>query len=191
MLPASLTTVDAIVLTLIALGALQGFLRGLSGEMARLLGALCAFVVAAIVHEPLGLWVADYTRLVDQQARTFTYIATAVLAIALWALFNKLIRTTLRLILAPEFDKAVGVPAGMLRMTAWTGLIFITMNIWPGMPGKQHFNEHTLFGRLFIRLVPAVKRQIETMNLPLLENERGKSAEESGSQHHAQEENQP
>ncbi|MFU8779726.1 MAG: CvpA family protein [Kiritimatiellia bacterium] len=189
MLPQSLTTVDAIVIALIAIGAVQGLLRGLSGEMARLLGALCAFVAGALLHEPLGLWVANYTRLVDQQARTFTYVLTVILALVLWAFFHKIIRKMIQMILSTGFDKSAGVPAGMLRMTTWTGIIFIIMNIWPNIPLKEQFNENSFFGRQFIRLVPAVQRQMEAMNVTIPEN--NATRENPADDQHTQEEIAP
>jgi len=169
MLPPNLTIIDAIAVILIAIGAVQGLLRGLSGEMARLLGALCAFVAGALLHEPLGEGVAAYTRLSDQQARMLTYVFTVLAALLLWTLFHKLFRKLIRLALSAGFDKAAGIPAGMLRMTALVGIVFIAMNIWPNAPGKAHFGEISFFGRHAIRLVPAVQREMEARNFTLRE----------------------
>jgi len=166
MLSAHFTLLDWIALVFIVGGAIQGFFRGLSGEMARLLGAICAFVAGALLHEPLGNIVAGHTRLIDQEARILTYIITVIAALILWALFQRLIRKLLRLILSTGFDKVTGVPAGMLRMTTLVAIVFIAMNLWPQAPLQKHFGTASFFGRQAIRLVPALKRELERRNLP-------------------------
>ena len=169
MLPGTLTMVDAIAILFIAIGAIQGLFRRLSGEMARLLGAICAFVAGALLHEPLGGWIATYTRLVDQEARILTYVVTVLTALILWTLFHKLIKKCLQLILAPAFDKVAGIPAGTLRMTALVGIVFIAMNLWPDMPFQETFGNDSFFGRHAIRLVPAVQRELDARNIPMRE----------------------
>jgi uncharacterized membrane protein required for colicin V production len=167
MLPASLTTVDSIAIIFILAGGLQGLLRGLSGETARLLGALCAFVAGALLHEPLGDLVVDYTRLVDHEARILTYVLTVLTALLIWALLHKIIKRLLQLVLSKGFDKLAGIPAGMLRTTALVGILFIGMNIWPDLPLAGHFGPQTLFGHYAIRCVPAVQRQLQEHHLPV------------------------
>ena len=167
MLANNFTLVDIIAAALILIGALQGLFRGLSGEMARLLGAICAFVAGALLHEPVGEWVASYTRLEDQEARMLTYIVTVLAALILWALFHKLIKKLLQLVLSVGFDRVAGVPAGMLRMTALVGIVCIAIHIWPQAPFKEHVGMESFFGRQAIRLVPAVQRQLEAHNVHL------------------------
>ena len=154
------TMVDVIALAFILIGAVQGLFRGLSGEMARLLGAICAFVGGAILHEPVGEWIATYTRLEAQGARTLTYVVTVILALILWALFHKMIKKLLQLVLNTGFDKTAGVPAGMLRMIAFVGIAFIAIHIMQA-PFKDHVGVDSFFGRQAIRLVPAVQRQLD------------------------------
>ncbi len=168
MSPSSFTTLDLIVVVCVAIGALQGLFRGLSGEMARLLGAVCAFVGGALLHEPVGEWVASYTRLIDQQARIATYLVTVVATLILWALFHRLIKKLLQLVLNPRFDKITGVPAGMLRMTALVAVVCLAILIWPHAPFKAYVGTDSFFGRQIVRLVPAVQQQLEDnqINLP-------------------------
>ncbi len=166
MIPEPFTTVDMIVIAWITIGAIQGLFRGLSGEMARLLGAICAFVAGAILHEPLGEWIAAYTRLDDKDGRILTYAVTVILALILWALFHKMIKKLLQFVLTTGFDKTAGVPAGMLRMTALAGIAFIAIHIVQA-PFKDHVGQDSFFGRQAIRLVPAVQRQLDAHNLSL------------------------
>ena len=167
MQPQTFAIVDAIALGCIIGGAIQGFLRGLSGEMARVLGAICAFVAGALLHEPVGEWIATYTRLESPHARTLTYGVTVLTALLLWALFHKLIRSLLQLVLRAEFDKFAGIPAGIIRMATFVGIVLIAIHIAPWAPFKQHVGETTVSGRIAIRLVPAVERQLHAHKLQI------------------------
>ena len=170
MQPEAFTLVDFIVLALILFGAVQGLFRGLSGEMARVLGAVCAFVGGAILHEPVGEWIAQYTRLENQEARIFTYVVTVILALVLFALFHRIIKKLLQVALGAGFDKCAGIPAGMLRVTALIGTIFIAIHIIQA-PFKDRVGKESFFGRQAIRLVPAVQRQLEAHDVNFTRNQ--------------------
>ena len=167
MLPDNFTVVDAIASILIIIGGAQGFIRGLSGELARLLGAVCAFVAGALLHEPIGTWIAAHTRLADQTAHILTYTVTVLSALILWNLLHKLLKKCLLLLVSVKFDKAAGVIAGMIRMTTLIGIIFIAMHIWPQAPFKEHVGTASFFGRQAIRLVPAVQQKLDDHNINL------------------------
>ncbi len=166
MLSGNVTIVDLIASILIIIGGVQGLIRGLSGEMAHLLGAICAFVGGALIHEPVGDWIASYTRLDDQGGRILTYIVTVILFLILWACFRRIIKKLLQLVLSVGFDKTAGLPAGMLRMATFVGIVFIAIHIWQA-PFLEHVGEESFFGRQAIKLVPAVQRQLDAHNLNL------------------------
>ncbi len=184
MLPGNFTIVDLIASIVIIIGGVQGLIRGLSGEMAHLLGAICAFVGGALLHEPVGNWIATYTRLDDQGGRILTYIVTVILFLILWACFRRIIKKLLQLVVTVGFDKTAGVPAGMLRMAAIVGIVFIAIHIWQA-PFQEHVGEESFFGRQAIKLVPAVQRQLDAHNLNLQRENRAE--ERIGPQHHEEE----
>jgi uncharacterized membrane protein required for colicin V production len=157
----SLTTLDIVVLVFIALGALQGYFRRLSGEMARLIGTICAFVLGTLLHEPLGQWIASETRLVDREAETATYVLTVIAALVFWIFFHRIIKKLLQVIISAEFDKFAGTLAGTIRVTILALIIFVTVNMWPNLPLKEHFGDNSFFGRCAIAITPTIQEQIE------------------------------
>ena len=175
MAPGNFNTVDLIAALFISVGAVQGLIRGLSGEMARLLGALCAFVAGALLHEPVGAWIASHTRLEDRQAQMLTYSATVITALILWALLHRLIQKLIQLALTKGFDKTAGIPAGMLRMTAFVGIVLIAFQIWPQAPFKEQTGNESFFGRRAMQLVPAVEQQLDAHNVQLPRREANES----------------
>lgn len=157
----TLTTLDIIVMLFILLGALQGFFRRLSGEMARLIGTICAFILGTILHEPLGQWIADNTRLVNQEAQTATYVLTVVTALIFWIFFHRIIKKLLQMIVSAKFDIFAGIIAGAARMTLLALMVFVAINMWPDFPMKDKFGEKSFFGRRAIAITPTIEEQIE------------------------------
>jgi uncharacterized membrane protein required for colicin V production len=162
-----LTTVDIIVLACILLGAVQGLFRRLSGEMARLIGTICAFILGTVLHQPLGQWIANHTRLIDQEAKTATYILTVIVALIFWIFFHRMIKKLLQMIVSAKFDMIAGIIAGATRVLILAMIIFIAINMWPDLPMKDHFGETSLFGKWAIALTPTVQEHMEKhQNIP-------------------------
>ena len=160
--------IDAIALLLIILGGVQGLLRGLSGELALLLGALLAWITGVMLYEPLGNLVAQHTRLDSDQARIFTFLATAIAALILLLLFQKIIKGLISAILSKGFDRLAGLPAGLLRMTALVSIVFIAVRLTPDSIFRDFFGPPSLFGKLADRFVPTARQKWEDADLPRL-----------------------
>lgn len=156
----ALALVDIIALAAIAIGGIQGFFRGLSGELARLVGALLAFLAGTLLHEPVGRWVSDHTRIEAQPAKVLAFIATVVIAIAIMILIRILLRKIIKLVFAEGFDKLAGVVAGLLRMGVLTCLFFIAMNMVPSEALNRRFGHESAFGSLVVRYVPLAEQAL-------------------------------
>lgn len=161
-----LVWVDMAALLLIVLGAVQGVLRGLSGELARLLGALLAWIAGIMLYEPLGAAVAQHTRLEPEPARVFTFVATVIAALILLMLFHRLLKLLLAAMLQPGFDRIAGVPAGMLRMATLVCIVFVAVRLSPDSAIRDAFGPPSLFGKLADRFVPTARRTLEESDLP-------------------------
>jgi membrane protein required for colicin V production len=162
----SLSVVDIAALILIGIGGIQGFFRGFSGELARLLGTVIAFIAGTLLHEPLGQWVTANTRLEERPAQTLAFVATVLVAIVIMILMRMLLKKMITLVFAGGFDKSVGVLAGLLRMSVLVCIVFIIMNMVPVAFLNKHFGEESVVGRFMIRYVPTVEKTLEKAGMP-------------------------
>ena len=166
MLPTAFSTLDIVVVFLVALAGLQGLFRGLSGELARMLGALLAFIAGTMLHEPFSTLVANHTRVEEQEARILTFTLTVFASLILLAFFHKLIRRMIALMFSKGFDKLAGVPAGMLRMCALLACLFVALNLLPPFPRQEFFGSRSYFGSRIVPLIPSIRQKLEEAGVP-------------------------
>ncbi len=162
----ALSVVDIVALALIAVGGIQGFFRGLSGELARLAGAVIAFAGGTLLHEPVGQWVSTHTRLEARPAQTLAFVATVIIAVLIMIVARMLLKKVIQGVFAPGFDKTAGVLAGLLRMSIFTCIFFIIMNMVPVEFLNRHFGEESVVGSFMVRYVPTVERTLEQAGIP-------------------------
>ena len=163
-----LNLVDIAALILILVGGLQGFFRGLSGELARLIGTIIAFATGVALHDPVGTWILENTRLEDQSAHAVAFIATVVLAIVIMIVLRLLLKRIIKVVFAEGFDKGMGVGAGLLRMATVVCIIFLVMNLIPHDYLNRHFGEESAIGNIVVRYVPRVRETLERVEIPAL-----------------------
>lgn len=162
----ALSVVDIVALALIAVGGIQGFFRGLSGELARLAGAVIAFIGGTLLHESVGQWVSTHTRLEARPAQTLAFIATVIIAVLIMIAVRMLLKKIIHGVFSPGFDKTAGVLAGLLRMSIFTCIFFIIMNMVPSDTLNRIFGEQSAVGGFMIRYVPTVENTLEAAGIP-------------------------
>jgi uncharacterized membrane protein required for colicin V production len=162
----ALAVVDIVALVLIAVGGIQGFFRGLSGELARLAGAVIAFIGGTLLHESVGVWVSTHTRLEARPAQTLAYIVTVIIAVLIMIAARMLLKKMIQGVFAPGFDKTAGVLAGLLRMSIFTCIFFIIMNMIPSEYLNRKFGGESAVGSFMIRYVPTVENTLEAAGIP-------------------------
>jgi len=172
-----LSLVDYAALVLIGIGGIQGFFRGFSGELARLLGAIIAFIAGTLLHEPVGQWVSSGTSLDARQAQTLAFVATVIIAVIIMIITRILLKKAIKLVFAEGFDKSAGVLAGLLRMSIFVCIFFIIMNMVPVESLNTLFGEKSVVGGFMIRYVPTVEKTLERAGIPSLKS-RGESEPE-------------
>ncbi|OQX58126.1 MAG: hypothetical protein B5M52_05995 [Helicobacteraceae bacterium 4484_230] len=171
--------VDIIALALIAVGAVQGYFRGLSGEIARLVGTVLAFVAGISLHATVGKWILENTRLEDQAAHAVAFIATILLAFAVMIVLRLIVKRLIKVVFADGFDKSSGVIAGVLRMSIVVCIIFFGMNMIPHDYLNRTFGEESVIGRIVVKYVPMVRETLEKTDLPIPKKERDDVPSES------------
>ncbi len=169
----ALSAVDIVALALIAVGGIQGFFRGLSGELARLAGAVIAFIGGTLLHEPVGQWVSTHTRLEARPAQTLAFIATVIIAVLIMIAVRMVLKKVIQGVFSPEFDKTTGTLAGLLRMSIFTCIVFIVMNMVPVDSMNRLFGEQSAVGSFMVRYVPTVKKTLEAAGITAFQRQTG------------------
>ncbi len=165
-----LNPVDIAALILIGIGCIQGYFRGLSGELARLIGTVLAFMAGISLHDPVGEWILENTRLEDQSAHAVAFIATILLCIVIMLILRVVVKKMIKVVFAEKFDKTVGIFAGMLRMGVVVCIIFICMNLIPHEYLNRHFGEESVIGNFVVQYVPTIRDTLEQANIPIPKN---------------------
>ena len=155
--------VDIGALVLLILGTILGFRRGLSGEIARFVGTIAAFVLGYFLYSPTGAWLVDHTRLSTGTANVTAFI----LIVALVLLGSLLIRLVLRSIMKISFEgnieKAGGCISGFIRYAILVLIIFIAMNLVKQEFLNRVFGKESVIGSVVVRFIPEIKEQVEKL----------------------------
>ena len=115
--------VDAVFAAVLVYGAVMGLARGLSHELATLIGMVVAVIVTRLFYEPLSAWIcgqwgwdAEITRL------------AAVVALALAALYGmRLLRIALGTLMTFSFKGLVERVGGLLTGVVRQGTVFLVL----------------------------------------------------------------
>ena len=115
--------VDAVFAAVLVYGAVMGLARGLSHELATLIGMVVAVIVTRLFYEPLAAWIcgrwgwdAEITRL------------AAVVVLALAALYGmRLLRIALGTLMTFSFKGLVERVGGLLTGMVRQGTVFLVL----------------------------------------------------------------
>ncbi len=160
-----LTIVEVGALALILWEFLWGLKRGLSGEIARLLGTGVVLVSGLRFYQSVGSLLADNTRLSGEpelaQAVAFLVIVVCV------ALLFLIIRLILRLLMSVKFndkiDRTGGGIAGILRGVLMTLLCVYAIGLWPHEYLRNLVRTQSIIGRTVFRCAPPVVEKLNAI----------------------------
>ena len=115
--------VDAVFAAVLVYGAVMGLARGLSHELATLIGMVVAVIVTRLFYEPVSVWIcgrwgwdAEITRL------------AAVVVLALAALYGmRLLRIALGTLMTFSFKGLVERVGGLLTGVVRQGAVFLVL----------------------------------------------------------------
>jgi uncharacterized membrane protein required for colicin V production len=154
----TLSIVDVVSLSLISLSALRGYLRGLSGELAQLIGATAAFVLGVYLLGPLGTWCIGHTRLSPMSARAVAFVATVAGVIAVMVLIRMVLKRVMKVVFHQQaFDRFGGLAAGFARAVVVLAIVFLAMNLAPHDYLNRKFGEESVLGTLLLRAMPSLR----------------------------------
>ena len=154
--------VDLVALILILLGLIRGFMKGLSGELAGLLGAAAAFVGAWYFYTPLGNFLTDKTRLSERATVAVAFVLALIGAYMAMRILRLVLRHVMEFSFKGKIEKIGGMLAGGIRMTVVVTAFVLLMTLWPHEYLHRLFAEESVFGRfVFEKLGPVYEKIAE------------------------------
>ena len=151
--------VDVAVIICLMIGAVQGFIRGLSGELAQLLSAVAGFGSGIWVYGPISQWMQKNDRLGEDSSRAVSFVAAMIAAIIIMIVLRIVFKKLLSGIIQEKFDKATGAIAGMLRAAIFVLMFLILMNLWPHDYINRLFGKESVFGTLAAKAMPGILKK--------------------------------
>lgn len=148
---------DLVAVVLLALGTLRGALRGLSGELARLVALVAAFAFGLAAYDPVAAWFLAHTRLEGRLATVVAFVGTLLGAVIALLLIRKVLKALMRVVIEEKFDKAAGAVAGFIGTSIVIVIVFVVLNMWPNDFLNRKFGEESVIGRVILRSMPELR----------------------------------
>lgn len=158
-LPA-INAIDVAVLIVIGANLIIGIRRGLSGELAGLIGTACAFGLGIYFLEPFGLWMEEHTRVSAKTAHAVAFASVAVGVILVVILLRLLLSKIMKITFEPAVDKFGGFISGLIRGCILVLIVFVTVEMSPHEYLNRKFGEESMFGRLVVKhVMPRIEKE--------------------------------
>jgi len=157
--------VDVVAIILIVIVSVRGYRRGLSGELASVIGVVASFVLGLYLYRPIGEWTSANTRLSEQAAHALAFGITVVLVILASVVLRALCRKAVTVVFAESIDKCLGFVAGFARSCVIVTIVFLVMNLWPHPFLNRHFGEGSIIGGLVLQAIPSIRETIREVNI--------------------------
>jgi len=155
--------VDIAALVLLALGAFMGYRRGLSGELARLVSIVAAFILGILFYRPVGAWIGAHTRMEDRPAQAVAFMFTVGATLVAMVLLRIILKRIMQVVFEEMTDKVGGAVAGLLRAGLTVAIIVMMVNTWPHDYLNRTFGEESVIGRIVLKYVPILREKVEDM----------------------------
>lgn len=159
------TVVEIGALVLVLWEFLWGLKRGLSGELARMIGTSVGLIASLRFYQALGCLLVDHTRLSENPELA---LAVAFLLIVVcFALFFLMLRLVLRLLMSVKFndriDRAGGGLAGLLRGMMVAFLCVYAIGLWPHEYLHALVRDQSIVGRAVFQYTPPVIEKLKAI----------------------------
>ena len=155
-----LSIVDMVAIGLVLLGALIGIYRKLSGELAQLIGVVCAFVFGLYAFHPFGAWVLENTRLDPKPAHALAFLITVLASMLALILLRLILRKIMHVVFEEKVDRIGGFFAGGVKAAVLVLIAFFVLNAWPHETINRVCGEESFIGRRVVEHMPAIKEEV-------------------------------
>ena len=157
--------VDVFALLALAAGAVVGFRRGLSDQLARPLSLLLGLLGALYAYTPMEDLVGRSRGLSPEMRGAAAIALTAIVTIVCMVLARVVLTRLIRLFVAQEAERIGGVVLGTVRAALAVLILFLLANIAPYNEVNRIVGEESLIGRQVARITPTVSRKLEELRL--------------------------
>lgn len=152
--------IDMLALLALVIGFILGFKRGLSGEVARLIGVGAAFALGLIFYQKFAGYILDHTRLSEQTSKAMAFIiiffGCCLVLLIVTLLFKYLVKTAVQ----EPTDRTVGGLIGILRAAIFVIAIYIAMNLVPNDYLNSNFGEKSTVGSFILKCMPNMRETV-------------------------------
>jgi uncharacterized membrane protein required for colicin V production len=149
----AISVIDIAVLVIIGVNLIIGLRRGLSGELAGLIGTIAAFGIGAHFLSPFGAWLNNHTRLGERPAQALAFISVAVGVIIVMILLRLLLGKLMKISFEPTIDKIGGFASGLVRSCILVLIIVVSVLMCPNDYLNRKFGEESVVGRSVVKYV--------------------------------------
>lgn len=156
-----INVIDIVACVFILLSMLHGYKRGLSGEVAQLVGVLVGFCLGMAGYRPFAAWMAANTRVSGGVADVLAFIVILVFSTGALVLVRVVLSRVMRVVFDESLNKGGGVIAAFIRSGVVTLIMFIVMNLVPHPYLNEQFGQASLIGRGTLRILPVLRAEIE------------------------------
>ena len=143
-----LNAVDLVLIALLLAFTIRGVIKGLSGEIAGLVGMAVVLAGGWKLYEPLSAALLEHTRLEDPQT---SQLLAYILAVAVLLIAVNLLMLLVRKVLNKVFDGAIerigGGVAGFLKTAAVLAILLFGVQLSGHAFLMKHFIEESWIGR--------------------------------------------
>lgn len=149
------TTLDIILAGLLLVGLLRGSARGLSGELAGLIGIAVAGFAGWHLYAPLGKYLDDTTRMSALQADTVAFLIIIVGAlIVLWAV-SMVLKHIMEFAFKGALERFGGALIGFTRYAVILAVILLVVSQFASDERRRQITQDSLIGRHTMeRIIP-------------------------------------
>jgi uncharacterized membrane protein required for colicin V production len=152
--------IDIAVLAILLFGCIQGYIRGLSGELARLIAVVIAFFSAIRFYRPIAARIAEGTRAETEIAQVLAFVATMLAAIVVLLIVRLILKRVIQVVVNEQFDHIAGMFAGVIRTALFSAAILVAMLLWPHEGLNTTVREKSNVGAFLVRVLPHVEALI-------------------------------
>jgi uncharacterized membrane protein required for colicin V production len=161
-----INVIDIAAVIVVCVSLIIGIRRGLSGELAGLIGTIAAFGLGAHFLAPFGVWLQAHTRLGERPAQALAFISVAVGVIIVMILLRLLLGKIMKISFEPAVDKFGGFASGLIRSCVLVLIIFVSIQMCPNDYLNRKFGEESVVGRFVAKhVMPRVedKKPVEEL----------------------------
>jgi membrane protein required for colicin V production len=165
--------VDIIALAVVAVGGLMGLLRGLSGELARLISTIAALLIGLRYYRPIGEWAVDNTRLMGEGALAMGFVVIIFGVIVVMFLFRFILKRMLQIVIEGGVERIGGLVAGVITASVSVFIFFVILNLMPNTYLNRKFGHESIVGTLVLNAMPHLGELVDHIEASSRDNEEG------------------